>query len=218
MAKNARQEQPDSSRNAMTVVVTPHETVEPQRSSATDRISQGFADGARVATQAAGATGRVARSVGQSIGKSASEAAKASAALGSKATKAASATLDFVGDLNGDGKFDVEDLRIAKATAAKVALEVGGEAASLGKAALRHPLTKDAAAAALVGGAVGAALPLVTVAVGAAAGAAFVVAKVAPSAAVEAVGRGAGEAAKLAKAGLKSTKRRKTTRPADPKA
>lgn len=217
MAADSKGKALDKPQGALTVVLTPHEVVEPKHPPASRRIRKGLAESARIAAEAAEATGKAAKSARKTIGKSASRVAKISARIGGKAAEAAAATVNSVGDLNGDGRFDAEDLRIAKNAAGKVAAEIGGEAASLGKAALRHPLTKDAAAAALVGGAVGAALPLVTVTVGAAAGAALVVAKVGPAAAVEAIGKGAGEAASYAKAKMTSARKPKAKRAAKPK-
>ncbi|NEX92909.1 hypothetical protein, partial [Caulobacter sp. 17J65-9] len=79
---------------------------------------------------------------------------------GRKAGAAATATFHFVGDLNGDGRCDVEDLRIAKDAMAKAAADVLG-----------HPMVKDAAARALLGGAIGSAIPGIGTGAGAAIGA-----------------------------------------------
>lgn len=139
---------------------------------------------AKSTTEAAKSASRaIERAAGLAIEGSASAitnvattAAQTTARAGATVASAASATLHFVGDLNGDGRFDAEDLRIAKEAIGKVAVELGGEALDLGKATLRHPIVKDAAAAALVGGAVAATLPFVGVPLGAALGAATVLA------------------------------------------
>jgi hypothetical protein len=56
-----------------------------------------------------------------------------------------------IGDLNGDGKIDAEDWKIATDNAKKFAIAATDEAGKLGKAALRSDLAKDAAAGAAVG-------------------------------------------------------------------
>lgn len=73
-------------------------------------------------------------------------------------------------DLNGDGKVDAEDLKIALGKAK----EIGGNIAEnrqACKGATNHPMVKDAAAGALVGGAIASAIPIIGSATGAAVGA-----------------------------------------------
>lgn len=76
-----------------------------------------------------------------------------------------------LGDLNGDGKIDEEDLKIATARAKEFASAATKEAVNVGKDALRSDLAKDAAAGAAVGAAVAIPIPLVGPAVGAVVGA-----------------------------------------------
>lgn len=77
-----------------------------------------------------------------------------------------------IGDLNGDGKIDAEDFKIAAGKAKQVATATAEEAANLGKRALQSDLAKEAAAGALVGGVVASVVPVVGTATGAAVGAA----------------------------------------------
>jgi phage tail tape-measure protein len=69
-------------------------------------------------------------------------------------------------DLNGDGKVDSEDARIAAERAGKLATDCGKEAARISKEAIKTDLGKNTAAGAAVGAAVGTAVPLVGTAVG----------------------------------------------------
>lgn len=91
--------------------------------------------------------------------------------LAKKAKNAASSTAVVVGDLNGDGKVDQEDMDIAAAWARKAASSVGDEAVKLGKNALQSDMVKDAAAGAVVGAVVAIPLPLAGPPIGAALGA-----------------------------------------------
>lgn len=77
----------------------------------------------------------------------------------------------LVGDLNGDGKVDEEDARIAAEWAKKTAKSVGAEAAELGRAAVRSDMVKDAAAGAAIGAVVAVPVPLIGPVAGAAIGA-----------------------------------------------
>ncbi len=203
--------------SAVTVVVTPHETMKSRPSAGAQltktavkhaQLASQVVDGAKKATAAktraaitasgkamsttvqsaaavtAGAA-KTAKAAGKVVGDTAKGAAKAGAGAvadaaqttakaASKTARAASAAANVVGDLNGDGRVDAEDLKIAKRAVGKAAAELGSEAWELSKAALRHDLTKEAAARALVGGAVAAVVPVVGVPVGAAVGAATV--------------------------------------------
>lgn len=76
-----------------------------------------------------------------------------------------------VGDLNGDGKLDEEDVRIAKQWATNKATTIGEEATKLGRDAIRSDLAKDAASGAAVGAVVAVPIPLVGPAFGAVIGA-----------------------------------------------
>jgi len=89
------------------------------------------------------------------------------------ASKVAKTTMKSLTDLNGDGKIDEEDLKIALEKAKSVGGAVAEEAGEMAKSAAKHPMVKDAAAGALVGGALASIIPGVGTAVGAAVGAAF---------------------------------------------
>lgn len=103
-------------------------------------------------------------------GRSAVEVGKSSSqAVG----KVASTTAVLVGDLNGDGKVDIEDAKIAMAKAKQVATVVANESAKLGKEVMQSELVKDVAPYAAVGAAIAVPVPLVGPALGAAAGAAL---------------------------------------------
>lgn len=81
--------------------------------------------------------------------------------LAGKAKEAISTTANLVGDLNGDGKVDHEDLKIAAEWAKKSASAVGDEAAKLGREAMRSDMLKDAAAGAAVGAALAVPIPVI---------------------------------------------------------
>lgn len=91
--------------------------------------------------------------------------------LGDKAKEAISSTVVLVGDLNGDGKVDEEDARIAAEWAKKTASSVGEEASKLGKSAINSDMAKDAATGAAVGAAIASVVPFIGTIAGAAAGA-----------------------------------------------
>ena len=90
---------------------------------------------------------------------------------GAKLRASAEQAATLVGDLNGDGKIDAEDAKLARDRVAG-ALSVGAqEAGKLAKAVARAPLTKDVATYAAIGAAIAVPLPLVGPAIGAAVGA-----------------------------------------------
>jgi hypothetical protein len=76
-----------------------------------------------------------------------------------------------MGDLNGDGKVDEEDARIAAEWTKKQAVSLGNEAARLGKETVRSDLVKDAATGAAVGAAIAIPVPVIGPVAGAAIGA-----------------------------------------------
>ncbi len=76
-----------------------------------------------------------------------------------------------VGDLNGDGKIDAEDFRIAATKAKEIGAATFNEAARVGKEALKSDMAKDAAAGAVVGAAVAIPVPIIGPIAGAAIGA-----------------------------------------------
>ena len=88
-----------------------------------------------------------------------------------KAKDAISKTAVLVGDLNGDGKVDEEDARIAAEWAKKKAASAGNEASKLGKVAMRSDLAKDAATGAGIGAVVAVPVPVIGPLAGAAIGA-----------------------------------------------
>ncbi|GAB6194643.1 SHOCT domain-containing protein [Desulfocastanea catecholica] len=88
-----------------------------------------------------------------------------------KAKDAASAATILVGDLNGDGKVDEEDARIAAEWAKKTANSIGDEASRLGKEAMRSDLAKDAASGAAIGAVIAVPIPVFGPMAGAAIGA-----------------------------------------------
>lgn len=91
--------------------------------------------------------------------------------VGNAAKAAVNKTAVHLGDLNGDGKVDEQDARIAAEWAKKQAVSLGNEAARLGKEAVRSDLAKDAAAGAVVGAAIAIPVPVIGPMAGAAIGA-----------------------------------------------
>jgi hypothetical protein len=91
--------------------------------------------------------------------------------VGNAAKAAVNKTAIHLGDLNGDGKVDEQDTRIAAEWAKKQAVSLGNEAARLGKEAVRSDLAKDAAAGAVVGAAIAVPIPVIGPMAGAAIGA-----------------------------------------------
>jgi hypothetical protein len=79
----------------------------------------------------------------------------------------------LVGDLNGDGKVDFEDAKIAAAKVREVAGGAAAELAQLGKSALQSKIVQDAAAGALVGGVLASGIPFIGTLTGASVGAAL---------------------------------------------
>lgn len=76
-----------------------------------------------------------------------------------------------IGDLNGDGKIDAEDFKIAATKAKQLASTALGEAARLGRSAIQSDLVKEATAGALVGAVIAVPVPLVGPMTGAVVGA-----------------------------------------------
>ncbi|GAA4026874.1 hypothetical protein [Actimicrobium antarcticum] len=77
----------------------------------------------------------------------------------------------IIGDLNGDGKVDEEDFKIAAAKIKDIASATATEVGILGKEALHSDIVKDAAAGAIVGGAIASVIPFVGTITGATVGA-----------------------------------------------
>lgn len=80
--------------------------------------------------------------------------------VGNAKDKIASAAT-MVGDLNGDGKVDEEDARIAAEWTKNAASTIGQEAARLGKEVVRSDMAKDAATGAAIGAAVAVPVPVI---------------------------------------------------------
>lgn len=76
-----------------------------------------------------------------------------------------------IGDLNGDGKIDEEDFKIAATKAKQIASGAADETAKLGKEVLRSDFVKDVVAGAAVGAVVAIPVPIVGPAAGAIVGA-----------------------------------------------
>lgn len=91
--------------------------------------------------------------------------------IAGKAKGAISKTAVLAGDLNGDGKIDEEDARIAADWAKEKAVSAGNEAGKLGKEAMRSDLAKDAATGAGIGAVVAVPIPIIGPLMGAAIGA-----------------------------------------------
>jgi hypothetical protein len=81
--------------------------------------------------------------------------------LADKAKNVATTAAIQVGDLNGDGKVDEEDFRIAAEWAKKKANTIGDEASRLGKDALRSDMVKDVTATAAAGAAIAIPVPFI---------------------------------------------------------
>ena len=81
--------------------------------------------------------------------------------LAGKAKDTISSMAYQIGDLNGDGKVDEEDARIAAEWAKKTATSIGSETSRLGKEAMRSDLAKDAASGAAIGAVVAVPVPII---------------------------------------------------------
>ncbi|OYX55550.1 MAG: hypothetical protein B7Y86_12890 [Brevundimonas subvibrioides] len=131
-----------------------------------DSARTSFQSGMEATRVAAGRAGAGLAKAGGDIGRSAGVTAKA-------AGRAGNAAMHAVGDLNGDGKIDEADFRIARDAAGRAAAVVSREAGELGKSVARSEITKDAAAGAVVGALIAVPIPIVGPVAGAAFGAAI---------------------------------------------
>lgn len=122
-----------------------------------------------------------AKALATQASNSASDAAASAKNFAAQAantvSEVAGKTVDLVGDLNGDGKVDGEDLKIAIAKGKEVASMVANEAGILAKEVARSEMVKDTAAGAAVGAVLASFVPLVGTATGAVVGGAVVAGK-----------------------------------------
>lgn len=95
------------------------------------------------------------------------------AKLSKSVVSMAGQTATLVGDLNGDGKVDAQDAKIARDHAAQALSVATNEAGKLATSVARAPLTKDVATYAAAGAVIAIPLPFIGSAIGAAAGAAL---------------------------------------------
>ncbi|MDO9050647.1 MAG: hypothetical protein Q7U70_04060 [Methylotenera sp.] len=124
-------------------------------------------------TEVVDASFEVISSKASSISSAAGDAGRSAYEAGKNASQSvgrvASTTALLVGDLNGDGKVDIEDAKIALAKAKQVGSSAVEGATALGKVAMESEITKEAVAGATVGAVIGG--PLIGGPVTAAAGA-----------------------------------------------
>lgn len=110
-------------------------------------------------------------SLGSSIGDAGRAALETGKTMGRNAGKMIATTAGLVGDLNGDGKVDIEDAKIALAKAKQVTSSMADESAKLGKEVMKSELVKDVAPYAAIGAAIAVPIPIIGPAIGAALGA-----------------------------------------------
>lgn len=146
---------------AVIVSPTPVEPLAPQPSA--------FQNALGAAGRAAAAT---ASGMGAGMAEGARNAGRMAGSLGQAAADAGGKAALALGDLNGDGKVDEVDFHIAREATMRAAAVAGREAGELGKAVMRHEMTKDAAAGAAIGALIAVPIPFVGPPVGAALGAA----------------------------------------------
>ncbi|WP_426178371.1 hypothetical protein [Massilia sp. TWR1-2-2] len=162
----------DGNENDSAAAVTAHDTA-----SAFEIARTSMKSGAARAT-------RAMASVGTSLGTAITTASSTTRQFGASAADAAAAAARtagsaisdigvLAGDLNGDGKVDMDDARIAVNKIKDVASATADEVGKLGKSAMQSDMAKDAAAGALVGAALATAIriPIVSTSAGALAGA-----------------------------------------------
>lgn len=112
-----------------------------------------------------------AASISSTVGDAGHSALEAGRNAGQAIGKVACTTALLVGDLNGDGKVDIEDAKIALEKAKQVGSSVANESSKLGKEVMQSELVKDVAPYAAVGAAIAVPIPFMGPAVGAALGA-----------------------------------------------
>jgi hypothetical protein len=115
------------------------------------------------------------KSSATSIGESVSEASRTTYEAGKSASQAVGkivgTTAELVGDLNGDGKVDIEDAKIAIDKAKSMVNTAADETAKLGKEVMQSELVKDVAPYAAIGAVITIPIPFIGPAIGAALGA-----------------------------------------------
>lgn len=126
-------------------------------------------------TEVAEASFEVNSSKASSISAGASESWRSTLEAGRNVGQAvgnvAVTTALLVGDLNGDGKVDIEDAKIALAKAKQVASFTANESIKLGKEVMQSELVKDVTPYAAIGAAIAVPIPIVGPVIGAAFGA-----------------------------------------------
>lgn len=142
-----------------------------------DTVQGAFETAASFAAEAASSAKELASKATNSASDAASSAKDFAVQAANTVSDAVGKTVDLVGDLNGDGKFDGEDLKIAIAKGKEVASIVANEAGALAKDVAKSEMVKDTAAGAVVGAALCSVLPVVGTATGAVVGGAAVAAK-----------------------------------------
>lgn len=80
-----------------------------------------------------------------------SSIASAATQVGDKAGKVAKTTVATLSDINGDGKVDTEDLKIAIEKAKKIGGTVAEETGRLARDVTKNPIVQNAAAGAVIG-------------------------------------------------------------------
>lgn len=125
----------------------------------------------RTLSAAAAQVSSAASSAASGVSVAAVKAAELSSAIAVRASEVAWSGAILVGDLNGDGKLDAADVKIARAATAQAAIVVGAEAADLGKSVIRSDMVKQAAAGAALGAVIAIPLPVIGPAIGASIGA-----------------------------------------------
>lgn len=107
----------------------------------------------------------------QSADRGEASLATKAAELSANVVSMAGRAVVVVGDLNGDGKVDGEDAKIARDHTMAAISGTTEEAGKLAKSVVRSPLAKDIATYAAVGAAIAIPIPVVGPAIGAAVGA-----------------------------------------------
>jgi len=140
---------------------------------------KGLLDGAKFCSNCGVQVGANMQPLQESAGKSETSSLRSAYNSASQAvSRTASAAKNIggmvasqIGDLNGDGKIDAEDFKIAAARAKQLASAGLDEVTKLGKDVMKSDLVKEAAAGAAVGAVIAVPVPLVGPMTGAVVGA-----------------------------------------------